>query len=166
MPRWKPIQAMYINPRQKRGALGLLDLCPGGVINAINHTVQATSGEAAFAHYVGRFRQSKFQTELHHGVAYREWRELGPQRKNVFNLVYTDSPRAHTGEMFEGEAGLSSKRIDLAGKLDGHKVFARAMGPVLIEICTAISADDAKNNRLENLREFELRHELSAAVVN
>ncbi|MGI9213770.1 MAG: hypothetical protein ACR2HF_14985, partial [Methylococcaceae bacterium] len=146
-------------PTAKTGvALGLLHLCPGGVIKVIPRTEKFSGNEAPFLHYVGRIRQGKFQAGINQGSAYKTWHELGVPSERVFNLYHTQSPKAHTGEMEQGEAGLFKQRIDLAGNTTGHKIFARIIGPSAIELCTARSLDDIKQDesRCDNLRELKL----------
>lgn len=145
-------------PTAKTGvALGLLDLCPGGLIKVINRACDHSGGEAPFAHYVGRIRQGKFQAGIQQGGEYGGWYELGVPSERVFNLYHTQSPRAHTGEMAQGEQGLYKKRIDLAGRCDGHKVFARITGPALIELCTAPSRDAIDPASPDNLMTVNLQ---------
>lgn len=59
------------SPTGKTGvALGLLDLCPGGVIKVINRSAPHASSEAPFVHFVGRTHQSRFKPGLYQGMAY------------------------------------------------------------------------------------------------
>ena len=126
-------------PTAKTGvALGLLRLCDGGVAAVVDHS----RGEAPFAYYVGRIRQDKFQPVLMQGHAYGEWVELGRPRAGVFKLSYSQSPLAYTGEMAEGAHGLLQMRLEFAGIADGQRVFARAIEPAVIDICTAAGLSD------------------------
>lgn len=145
-------------PTGKTGvALGLLRLCPGGVVDVINHARQASGDQAPFAHYVGRIRQEKFQPALRPGVAYNEWHEVGPPRDRVFNLCHTQMPKANTGELKEGESGLFKKRLDLVGDTGGKRLFVRAVTPNGIEYCTACSLEEiGQGGLLENLIRIEL----------
>lgn len=145
-------------PTAKTGvALGLLRLCPGGVVDVINHARQTSGDQAPFAHYVGRIRQEKFQPALRPGVAYNEWHEVGPPRDRVFNLCHTQIPKANTGELKEGESGLLKKRLDLAGNTAGKRLFVRAVAPNSIEYCTASSQEEINQGEaLENLVKIEL----------
>ncbi|MBB1077303.1 hypothetical protein HUU62_23130 [Rhodoferax sp. 4810] len=154
-----PVDAGAVfRPTAKTGvALGLLNLCPGGVIKVINHAASDSHGEAPFAYYVGRERHGKFQVGLHQGCGYGEWHELGTPRNRVFNVYYTQLPRAHTGELTIGEPGLFKKRLDFIGDLDGHKVFARAIAPDTIEIATAISTGALAGAAGDNRRELSLK---------
>ncbi|POZ50733.1 hypothetical protein [Methylovulum psychrotolerans] len=142
-------------PTGKTGvALGLLQLCPGSAVEVINRTMENSLGEAPFAFYVGRIRSQRFQPALKQGAEYQQWHEIGPYREGVFNLVYSQSPKANTGEMREGEAGLIYKRLDLFGA--NGKLFARIIAPDTIQLCTATSAEAIHNGSLENLRELKL----------
>lgn len=144
-------------PTAKTGvALGLLRLCPGSSIDVINHASRAAEGEAPFAHYVGRIRLGSFQVGLSQGDAYGAWQEVGIPRERVFNLYHSQSPRAHTGEMQEGEAGLYKMRLDLAGNCSGQKAFARPIGPASIEFCTAASRAAIGQGDMDNLRVISL----------
>jgi len=144
-------------PTGKTGvALGLLKLCPGTALKTVDHARQSAGSEAPFAYHVGRARMGKFQRGLEQGSAYGEWCELGVPRERVFNLYYTVSPLAYTGAMEEGHADLHKRPIHLAGDTAGHKVFARAIKPDQIEICTAASKEMAEQGAFENLRSIDL----------
>jgi hypothetical protein len=106
---------------------------------------------------VGRTRLGKFQPGLLQGAVYGEWHELGTPRERVFNLFYTQSPLARTGALKEGDSELTKVPLHLAGDRPGQRVFARAIGPNRIELCTALTLDDAtKPETRENLREMDL----------
>jgi hypothetical protein len=145
-------------PTGKTGvALGLLRLCPGGVVKVIDHARDAANSEAPFGCYVGRTRSGKFQPGLLQGTAYGQWHELGTPRERVFNLFYTQSPLARTGSLKEGASELTKVPLHLAGDRPGHRVFARAIGPNRIELCTAPTvADAAQPETRDNLRELDL----------
>ncbi|MGS3139916.1 hypothetical protein ACB316_17060 [Aeromonas sanarellii] len=157
---YRPLAADYSDMYRATGktgvALGLLRLCPGGVVKVINRTVKQANGEAPFAHHVGKVRRGQFEVALGQGEAYHHWRELGPQREGVFHLCHTQSPRAITGKMCEGEPELSKLRIDLLGNVDGHRLFARAISPNEIEVCSALSIDAVCSGQLGNLRRVVL----------
>ncbi len=144
-------------PTGKTGvALGLLRLCPGSPVEVINRAVENSLGEAPFAFYVGRIRAQRFHPVIKQGAAYQQWHEIGPYREGVFILVYTHSPKAHTGEMHDGEAGLIYKRLDLLGNGSG-KLFARIIGTDIIQLCTAVSLDVVQTGTsLENLQQLKL----------
>lgn len=137
-------------------ALGLLRLCPGGVVKVINRTVKQANGEAPFAHHVGKIRRGQFEVALGQGEAYQNWLELGPQREGVFHLCHTQSPRAIIGNMCEGEPELNKIRIDLLGNVAGHRLFAQAISPNEIEVCSALSIDAVRSGQLDNLRRVVL----------
>lgn len=142
-------------PTGKTGvALGLLRLCPGSPVEVINRTVENSGGEAPFAFYIGRIRAQRFQPALKQGAAYNQWHEIGPYREGVFNLVYTQSPKANTGEMRDGEAGLIYKRLDLLG--GNSKLFARIIAPDEIQLCTATGIEAVNSGSLENVSKLKL----------
>lgn len=144
-------------PTAKTGvALGLLRLCPGSPVKVINRTQECSGDEAPFAHYVGRLRQGRFQVGIAQGGDYGQWHELGTPSEGVFNLYHSQSPRAHTGEMQQGEAGLHKQRLDLYGNLQGQRIFARVIGPSTIEVCTAASVEAIAQNELDNLGTLNL----------
>lgn len=139
-------------PTAKTGvALGLLQLCPGSVTKVINRAMAYAGDEAPFAHHVGRVRQGTFQAGLLQGAVYRQWHELGVPSERVFNLYHTQFPRAAFGQVQQGESGLYKKRLDLASEVKGHKVFAQAVGPSEIEICTAVSTVAIEQGDFENM---------------
>lgn len=138
----------FFRPTAKTGvALGLLRLCPGSPIKVINAAASESGGEAPFAYFVGRIRQGKFQVGLNQACPYDQWHEIGMPRDRVFNMYFTQSPRAHTGMMSEGENDLFKRRIDLPGNCIGKRIFARAITPSEIELCLASSIQEitAKN---------------------
>ncbi len=129
------------SPNGKTGvAIGLLRLAPGSAVKVISKISHATE-EAPFAHYVGRVQRGKFVVGLQQGDPFETWKELGVPRDRVFNLFHSQSPRAHTGEMQEGETGLHKYRLSIAGDHQGHRVFAKAVGPHQVQVCTASSLD-------------------------
>lgn len=156
----EPLPADAANPFKptaKTGvALGLLRLCPGSPVKVINRAQECSGDEAPFAHYVGRLRQGRFQVGIAQGGDYGQWHELGTPSEGVFNLYHTQSPRAHTGEMQQGETGLHKQRLDLYGHLHGQRVFARVVGPSAIEVCTAVSVEAIAQNELDNLSTLNL----------
>ena len=133
-------EANPYRPTAKTGvALGLLELCPGSAIKVVNHVAERTDGEAPFAFYVGRIRQQRFQPVLLPDSHYQAWHELGPQREGVFELVYSELPLARAGGMAKGDPGLLTRRLEFSGDIHGHRVFARAIAPDRIEVCSAAS---------------------------
>jgi len=145
------------SPTGKTGvALGLLDLCPGGVFKVVNRSAPHAGSEAPFAHFVGRIQQGRFTPGLCQGAAYGRWAELGPQREKVFHLRHTTSAFAHTGKMAADHPGLHSRRLDFSGEIAGHRVYARALGPDMLEICTAASLALAEEGQLANARVISL----------
>ncbi len=144
-------------PTAKTGvALGLLRLCPGSPVKVINHSFEQSGDEAPFAHYLGRIRQGRFHVVVAQGSEYEQWHELGAPSEGVFNLYHSQSPQSHTGELKQGEPGLFKNRLDLRGNLTGQRIFARIVGPSIIELCTATSCQAIDNGDLENLSRLEL----------
>lgn len=144
-------------PTAKTGvALGLLRLCPGSVVKVINRSQEQSGDEAPFAHYVGRIRQGHFQVVVAQGSDYEQWHELGAPSEGVFNLYHSQSPQSHTGALKQGEPGLFKKRLDLFGNLQGQRVFARIVGPSMIEICTAASRQAIEDDEFENMSLLDL----------
>ena len=145
-------------PTAKTGvALGLLNLCPGSETKVINNTLEQSEDNAPFAYYVGRSQRRKFKAGLKQGDTYNEYVQLGPIRERVFQLYYSHSPKANTGEMPVGDNELYAKRLDFAGNTDGHKVFAKAVSPSEIEICTAASLEAIAANESDNQQLITLR---------
>ena len=91
------------------------------------------------------------------GAAYHQYVELGPIRERVFHLVHTQSPRANTGTMPQGDTELHTQKLTFAGNVDGHKLFAKITGPASIEICTAASLEDVGKGQAENIKLIDLR---------
>lgn len=138
-------------PTAKTGvALGLLRLCPGSPVKVINRAQDQSGNEAPFAHYVGRVRQGTFQPIVAQGSDYEQWHELGAPSEGVFNLYHSQSPQAHAGQLKQGEPGLFKKRLDLFGHVHGQRVFARIVGPSMIEVCTASSHQALEHGELDN----------------
>ena len=70
----------------------------------------------------------------------------------MFNLSHTQSNLAFGNEMPIGHNELYKIRVDFAGDCSDQKVFAKALAPDTIEICTAkslnaIQAGDVFNNQ-------------------
>lgn len=129
------------SPNGKTGvAIGLLRLAPGSPVKVISNITRDTD-EAPFAHYVGRVMRGKFAPGLQQGATYNTWKELGVPRDGVFNLYHTQSPKAHGGEMLEGDTGLYKYRLSIAGDHQGQRVYAKAIGPHQVQLCTASSLE-------------------------
>lgn len=144
-------------PTAKTGvALGLLRLCPGSPVKVINRSLDQSGDEAPFAHYLGRIRQGQFHVVVAQGSEYEQWHELGVPSEGVFNLYHSQSPQAHTGDLKQGEPGLFKKRLDLHANLKGQRIFARIVGPSLIELCTAESRQAIDDGDMENLSRLDL----------
>lgn len=144
-------------PTAKTGvALGILRLCPGSSVKVINHATHTSNGEAPFSHYVGRIHRKKFQVGIHRNASYQEWHKIGVVVEGVFNLFHTQSNLAHSGNMEEGHTELYKKRIDFAGNSNGHAVFARAIKPNVIELCTAPNQEAVTAGQANNIKELAL----------
>ena len=144
-------------PTAKTGvALGILRLCPGSSVKVINHATHTSNGEAPFSHYVGRIHRKKFQVGIHRNASYQEWHKIGVVVEGVFNLFHTQSNLAHGGNMEEGHTELYKKRIDFAGNSNGHAVFARAIKPNVIELCTAPNQEAVTAGQANNIKELAL----------
>lgn len=144
-------------PTAKTGvALGLLNLCPGSATKVINRTKEQSDDDAPFHFYVGRIQRKQFNPGLLRGSAYHQYVELGPIRERVFHLVYTQSPRANTGTMPQGDTELHTRKLTFAGNTDGHKLFPKITGPATIEICTAANPEDAGKGQAENIKLIDL----------
>jgi hypothetical protein len=144
------------SPNGKTGvAIGLLRLAPGSPVKVISNITRDTE-EAPFAHYVGRVQRGKFSPGLQQGESYNTWKELGVPRDRVFNLFHSQSPRAHTGEMLEGETGLYKYRLNIVGDHQGHRVFAQATGPHGIQLCTASSLEALQAGDCSVIGELDL----------
>lgn len=56
-----------------------------------------------------------------------------------------------------GDTELTVQTLELAGNTEGHKLFARIIGPATIEVCSARSLEDAANDLADNREEIVLR---------
>ncbi len=59
--------------------------------------------------------------------------------------------------MAEGHTELVKVLLHLAGDAPGHKVYARALAPARLELCTAASSEAVAQSNYENRRELDLR---------
>lgn len=156
-----PLQAEAGNdfvPTAKTGvALGILRLCPGNGVEVINCAGEATGDEAPFAYYVGDIRRGKFRPGICRSDVYNEWKQIGVVSSNaVFNLYYTQSNHALSGEMEQGHSELYRKQIHFSGDAESKKVFARAVGPAKIELCAADDVHQAEQGKGGDLQELLL----------
>ncbi|WP_206617371.1 hypothetical protein [Pseudomonas alkylphenolica] len=144
------------SPNGKTGvAIGLLRLAPGSPVKVISR-IPGDTDEAPFAHYVGRVQRGKFSAGLQQGDSYGTWKELGVPRDGVFNLFHSQSPKAHTGEMLEGETGLYKYRLAIAGDHQGQRVYAKAIGPHRVSVCTAASLEAAEGGMFSLIEDLDL----------
>ena len=144
-------------PTAKTGvALGLLRLCPGESLKAINHA-KSDNDDSPFHFFVGAIKLNKFVPALKRGCVYNQWVEVGPIRDRIAYLVYTTTPKASLGTMPRGDSELIEKKLSFAGDTTGHKVFARAISPNEVEICTGVSLTDISAKEvLNNLQTHKL----------
>lgn len=143
------------SPTAKTGvALGLLMLCPGTSVKFVSKSMQLD--EAPFAHYVGRSKRGKFFVAIERSAEYDEWYELGFPRERVFNIYHTQSNLAFGNEMPTGHNELYKIRVDFAGDCADQKVFAKAITPDTIEICTAKSLKAIEAGNMFNVQELLL----------
>ena len=133
-------------PTAKTGvALGLLDLRPGSVTKVINRTQQQSQGEAGFSFYLGRMRKSQFLTSLSLNAPYQQWHELGPLREGVFELLYTQSPLAQSGDLSATDNEVKRLRLSYKAHQKGDRFFAKAIAPNEIEVALAASIEDIES---------------------
>lgn len=143
------------SPTAKTGvALGLLKLCPGTSVKFISKN--QNNDEAPFAHYIGRSKRGSLQVGIQRSAEYEKWYELGAPRERVFNLYHTQSNLAFGDKMPIGHNELYKIRVDFAGDCSDQKVFAKAVGPDIIEICTAKDLDAIEAGEMINLQEIHL----------
>ena len=144
-------------PTAKTGvALGLLRLCPGESLKVINHA-KSDNDDSPFHFFVGAIKLNKFVPALKRGCVYNQWVEVGPIRDRIAYLVYTTTPKASLGTMPRGDSELIERKLSFAGDTTGHKVFARAISPNEVEICTGVSLTDISAKEvLNNLQTHKL----------
>ena len=121
-----------------------------------NHAQKKSSGEAPFAFYVGRIRRGRFQPELKRHTIYRQWQQIGLVRDGRFDLAYTSSPLANDGGVEASSDELTFIPLELAQLADKQRLFARAVAPDQIEICTAPSLEALEQEEQDNTRTLEL----------
>lgn len=145
-------------PTGKTGvALGLLALCPGGWVKAVNHSIANSTGDAPFQHYVGRIRQRRFHPSLLQAAPYNEWTEIGPVGEDgIFKLFHTQAARALENTIPLGDPALLLQTLYLTGTATGQHLFARAIKPHIVEVCTAASLDAAKAGDVGNVSSLKL----------
>lgn len=122
-------------------ALGLLRLCPGGVVATRNARRPSDDRETPFAYFVGRIRRGKFHPLLCQEEPYNEWIDLGQSRDRVMKIAYTQSALAMGGGMSEEDQSLHQRRLEFGADTGDLRIFARAISPDTIEICAASSKD-------------------------
>lgn len=156
-PPLEPDPSDLYKPTAKTGvAIGLLRLARGGVVKEVNLSeVKEREGEAPFLYYIGRVVRGVFQPRIVANAPYNQWFELGPQREGRFKLYVTKNPLAASGDMKEDHRDLKSYILDFASA-DGHKVFARAVSPTSIEICTAPSREAVDRGEYINNQVIDL----------
>lgn len=145
-------------PTCKTGvALGLLALRPGSATKLINHIAEATDGEAPFAFHVGQIKRNKFTVSVKQSERYNTWHQIGPVRERMFELYATQSASAIDNNLPSNDPSLYSQMFEFVGNTDKHKVFAKAVGPKEIEICTALNIEALNNHESENHQQVMLK---------
>ena len=143
------------SPTAKTGvALGILKLCPGTSVKFVSKN-QDTE-EAPFSHYIGHSKRGNLKVGIQRSAKYEKWYELGTPRERVFNLYHTQSNLAFGDEMPIGHNELYKIRVDFAGDCSDQKVFAKAVGPDIIEICTAKNLGFIELGDMTNIQEVHL----------
>ena len=98
---------------------------------------RAGGDEAPFRYFVGKLgRREEFTPTLTPQTPYQQWHLLGPLPQGVFKLCASISLRARTG-MRQGDPELRIQRLDFPGTAAQDRLFARAIGPSLIELAVA-----------------------------
>lgn len=124
-------------PTAKTGvALGLLRLCPGEGVKLIDRVRTSSRDEAPFRYYVGGKRRGQLEVKLTPACGYESWKLLGAMPQQVFNMCYSQSPRAKGG-MAEGDPELLTYRIDFPAAPAGARLYVRAIAPSCIELAAA-----------------------------
>lgn len=139
-------------PTAKTGvALGILNLCSGSGIKIIDKRKERSNSDAPFLYYVGRARRRKFQAGIHRNAAYSDWQELGVVAEDgIFNLFYTQSDRAYSGEMMVGDSALYKLNLEFSTLYAGHRIYAKPVAPNKIELVTVESSDDVYSNNFSH----------------
>ncbi|MFG0729167.1 hypothetical protein [Photobacterium damselae] len=145
-------------PTCKTGvALGLLALRPGSATKLINHIAESTDGEAPFAFHVGQIKRNKFTVGLKQSESYDTWHQIGPVRERMFELYATQSASAIDNNLPSNDPSLHCQMFEFVGNTEKHKVFAKAVGPKEIEICTALNIEALNNHESENHQQVMLK---------
>ncbi|ELI6447106.1 hypothetical protein RRM63_000405 [Photobacterium damselae] len=145
-------------PTCKTGvALGLLALRPGSATKLINHIAESTDGEAPFAFHVGQIKRNKFTVGLKQSESYDTWHQIGPVRERMFELYATQSASAIDNNLPSNDPSLHCQLFEFVGNTEKHKVFAKAVGPKEIEICTALNIEALNNHKSENHQQVMLK---------
>lgn len=85
-----------------------------------------------------------------------KWCSLGIFNVSFFKLYCTQSPRAETDDVLEGDFDLLLHEINLPSPYLDRKVFARIAGPATIELCTAASLDAVEQGYSDNVMTLNL----------
>lgn len=141
-------------PTAKTGvALGLLQVAPGENTLLLNRVRSEHEGQAPFGWFVGKMRRGKFEPVLDDKSVYGQWQEIGILQQGVFNLFFTNSPRARNG-MSEGDPELRKSRKDFPAAGVGARLYIRTKSPHCIELTTAVSVSELEEN--PKIEQFEL----------
>jgi hypothetical protein len=146
----------FYKPTAKTGvALGLLRLCPGERLMVINHA-KSEMEDSPFQWFVGTHKRNVFVPKLLRGAPYQQWVELGVILENTFYLPYSSAPRASLNTIQRGDTELHERKLGFAGNTSGHRVYACAVGPAEIRICTAASLADVEAGSGNNIQTLTL----------
>ncbi|WP_077924674.1 hypothetical protein [Wohlfahrtiimonas larvae] len=139
-------------PTAKTGvALGILNLCSGSGIKIIDKREEMSNSDVPFLYYVGKARRRKFHAGIHRNAAYSDWKELGVVAEDgIFNLFYTQSDRAYSGEMMVGDSALYKLNLEFSTLYAGHRINAKPVAPNKIEMVIVESSDDLHSNNFSH----------------
>lgn len=96
--------------------------------------------------------RGKLKPVLAPNCKYQQWQKVGKLQQGVFQLYYTNSPRAET--LIDGDPELNKERLNFPAASEGAYLYVRAKTPSSIEITTAVDESELNNN--PKIKELDL----------
>jgi len=133
-------------------AYGLIYSRKGGRIKVTNRDEKENiANEINFKFYLGNSKKDKFNPIITPSSSYGKFEYLGILTSDIFEIYYTSSPEAQTGEMAIGKDDPKIKRISLNEDYDEdekYRIYIKAVTPDKISYAIVKKEEDIETKEI------------------
>ena len=133
-------------------AYGLIYSRKGGKIKVTNRDEKENvANEINFKFYLGNSKKDKFNPIITPSSSYGKFEYLGILTSDIFEIYYTSSPEAQTGEMAIGKDDPKIKRISLNEDYDEdekYRIYIKAVTPDKISYAIVKKEEDIETKEI------------------